>query len=182
MPRLTGLVSAAVLAATVALPSVAGAQSLSPDAQARILDRNGETTGTAALTQGPHGLLITVEMVGLPPGWHAFHIHQVGDCSDPEEGFRASGSHLGLGEAGQGLMSPDGPYAGDLPNIHADEQGRVRVQLFTTFASLTGAKGPGMTVLDEDGAALVMQETPDDHLTGPAGDGRNRLVCGVITQ
>ena len=164
------------------MPSGAGAQNLSPDAQARILDRNGETTGTAALTQGPHGLLITVEMVGLPPGWHAFHIHQVGDCSDPEEGFRASGSHLGLDQAAQGLMSPEGPYAGDLPNIHADEQGRVRVQLFTTFASLTGEKGPGLAVLDEDGAALVVRETPDDHVSGPAGDGGSRLVCGVISQ
>lgn len=182
MPRFTTSLSAAVLAAFVALPSAAGAQDLLPDAQARILDRNGETTGTAALTQGPHGLLITVEMVGLPPGWHAFHVHQVGDCSDPEDGFKASGGHLGLEEAAHGLLAADGPHAGNLPNIHADEQGRVRVQLFTTFASLTGAEGPGMTVLDEDGAALVVHENPDDHITDPAGGGGRRLVCGVISQ
>ena len=40
--------------------------------------------------------------------------------------------------------------------------------------------GGGVTLLDEDGSAIVVHAAPDDYLTQPSGNSGNRIACGVI--
>ncbi len=35
-------------------------------------------------------------------------------------------------------------------------------------------------LLDDDGAAIVIHEGPDDYVSDPAGDAGPRIACGVI--
>lgn len=168
--------------ATLGLLVLSGAAAIAAQADqavAEFIDRKGNHVGVAELTESPHGVLIYIELDGLPPGASAIHIHGVGTCEDPEEGFMASGGHLNPFDKAHGLMNPDGPDAGDLPNLYVHEDGTVRAEMFTTLASLHGAEGRAM-ILDDDGAALVIHENPDDHLTPPIGGAGARIACGVI--
>ena len=76
-------------------------------------------------------------------------------------------------------MNPDGPDAGDLPNLFVHADGSVEAEFFTTLASLSGAGGRA-NILDADGAALVIHENRDDHSRQPNGGAGGRFFCGVI--
>lgn len=171
--------TAFALTVTLALALSAPAAFAAEEASARFVDRDGEEIGQALLTEGPHGVLIHLELEGLPPGPHGIHIHSVGTCDDHEEGFSASGGHVNPEGREHGLLNPNGPDAGDLPNIFAHDDGSVTVELFTTLATL--AEGEGRApLLDDDGSALVIHEGRDDHLSQPIGGAGARIACGVI--
>lgn len=146
--------------------------------EATLIDGSGARVGRAVLTQGSTGLLIRVEAEGLTPGWHGIHIHAKGECAAP---FTSAGAHVNHGEpkAPHGLLNAAGPDDGDLPNIHADAQGRVRAELFTTRARIART-GPGQWLWDEDGSALVIHANADDHSSQPIGGAGDRVVCGVM--
>ncbi len=146
---------------------------------ASFIDREGNAVGTAMLVEGPHGILIDLDLHDMPAGRRAIHIHRTGTCEDPEEGFVASGGHLNPAGKQHGLMNPDGPDNGDLPNIIVREDGTVQVELFTMLASLHGA-GERAAMLDDDGAAFVIHQERDDHVTQPIGGAGPRIACGVI--
>ena len=166
--------AAALLATTLALPALAAER-----ASARLLDRQGAEVGTATLVEGPHGVLVHVVAKGLPPGPKAIHIHSVGTCEDGTQGFVASKGHLNPAARPHGLMNPDGPDAGDLPNLFVHADGGVEAEFFTALASLSGAGGRA-AILDADGAALVIHENRDDHATQPIGGAGPRHFCGLI--
>jgi len=146
--------------------------------EATLINASGQTIGRAVLTQGTTGLLIRVEAEGLSPGWHGIHIHATGECEAP---FTSAGGHINhAGEARpHGLLNPGGPDDGDLPNIYADDQGRVRAEIFTTRARIA-AEGPGQWLWDADGSALVIHENADDHRTQPIGGAGARVACGIM--
>lgn len=173
------LLAAAALAGLGFTPAPASAQDTGAQATADFIDREGNSVGTALLTETPSGVVINLDLHDLPPGARAIHIHSVGTCEDPEEGFVASGGHLNPDGRPHGLMNPDGPDAGDLPNIVVGDDGRVVVEFFSHLVSLHGAEGRA-TILDEDGAAFVIHENRDDHITQPIGGAGPRIACGVI--
>ncbi len=72
-----------------------------------------------------------------------------------------------------GLLNPDGPDNGDLPNIYATGDGTVQAELFTTLVD------PDM-LMDDDGSAIVIHENGDDHNTQPIGGAGGRVACGVL--
>ena len=146
--------------------------------EAALIDASGAAVGRAVLTQGPTGLVIRIEAEGLTPGWHGVHIHAKGECAAP---FTSAGSHVNHGEpkAPHGLLNPGGPDDGDLPNIHADAQGRVRAELFTSRARISRT-GPGEWLWDDDGSALVIHANADDHASQPIGGAGGRVACGVM--
>ncbi len=150
-----------------------------PRASVSFLDRDGNGVGSGSLIEGPNGVLIDLDLHSLPPGRRAIHIHTIGTCEDPDEGFVASGGHLNPDGKQHGLMNPDGPDNGDLPNIIVREDGTVQVELFTHLASLHGANGRA-ALFDEDGAAFVIHDNRDDHFTQPIGGAGPRIACGVI--
>jgi superoxide dismutase, Cu-Zn family len=150
-----------------------------PKASAQLLDREGEQIGSVALTQTGAGVLIRLELEGLAPGPKAIHIHSSGNCADHCDGFQASGGHINPDARAHGLLNPDGPDAGDLPNFMVHDDGSAWVEFYTTRVSLDGSFGARL--MDEDGAAFVIHENPDDHLSQPIGGAGARLACGVIT-
>jgi Cu-Zn family superoxide dismutase len=149
------------------------------EATADFIDKDSKSVGTATLTEGPNGVAIYLDLHGLPPGPKAIHIHTVGTCEDPEAGFVASKGHLNPDGKEHGLMNPKGPDAGDLTNLMVLDDGSVKVEMFTPRASLGGAEGRA-TMLDEDGAALVIHINRDDHITQPIGGAGPRIACGVV--
>lgn len=146
--------------------------------EATLINADGRNIGRAILTQGPTGLLIRIEADGLLPGWHGVHIHATGQCEAP---FTSAGGHINHGEpkAPHGLLNAAGPDDGDLPNIHADAQGRVRAEIFTTRARIA-RDGPGQWLWDADGSALVIHANMDDHASQPIGGAGDRVACGIM--
>lgn len=135
----------------------------------------GETLGTATMTQNADGAVrIQAQVRGLPPGEHGIHVHQFGACAPT---FAAAGEHYNPTGREHGLQNPDGPHAGDLPNlmVNADGTGTYDYtsSLFTLSASPT-------TIFDTDGSALVIHATVDDQVTDPSGNSMGRIVCGAV--
>src|SRR4029077_18866002 len=58
----------------------AGAQN---QARADIKNAEGKSVGTASLRETKDGVVITVNVKGLPQGLHAVHVHTVGKCDAP---------------------------------------------------------------------------------------------------
>ncbi|TVP52383.1 MAG: superoxide dismutase family protein [Halomonadaceae bacterium] len=166
------------LAALVAAPALAEHGHKGPAAHAYFHNNAGEAVGEAHIDQGPHGILVTLTIDGLEPGKKAIHIHSKGTCDDHEEGFQDSGGHLNPDDRKHGLMNPDGPDAGDFTNFYVHDNGYAWAELFNKRASLDGSYGA--KILDEDGAALVIHENPDDHVSQPIGGAGARVACAVI--
>ena len=56
-----------------------------PSASARLESRSdSHVTGTAFFSQKDGEIQLVLEVSGLTPGEHAFHIHEKGDCSAPD--------------------------------------------------------------------------------------------------
>ncbi len=169
------LISVAVVAFPLASMAEDG---VSPAASVEFVDNDGEVVGQGSVEQGTAGVLINFSIDGLDKGWKAIHIHSVGTCDDPEEGFQASGGHLNPDDVKHGYLNPEGPDAGDLPNFYVHGDGTAMVEMFNERASLDGSVGGNM--LDDDGSALVIHEAPDDHMTQPIGGAGARVACGVV--
>ena len=163
---------AMVLASTslLALPSLAA-----DTASAVLKDAQGNEVGKATLTASPSGVLIRLDLTGVPPGEHAFHIHTVGKCEPPD--FKSAGAHFNPDETKHGFMNGDGPHAGDMPNLHVPDSGKLQIEVLDSMVSLS--EDPAL--LDADGAALVIHAGADDYKTDPAGNAGDRIACGVVT-
>ena len=169
MKALSTVVVTASLLALAAVP--AAAQS----AKATLKNADGKEVGTAALTETPAGVLITLSVKGLPPGERAFHVHGVGKCEPP---FTSAGPHFNPGAKKHGLMAAEGHHAGDLPNLHVPASGELVVEVLNREVTLEKGK-PG-SLLGGQGTALVVHAGKDDYKTDPAGDAGGRIACGLI--
>lgn len=169
---------------TIAVSILTASLSFVPPASAAgstegmIIDRDGKESGTIALSSlAAGGVQIVATAEGLPPGVHAFHLHETGQC-DPAEGFKTAGGHHNPTNADHGWESPEGPHAGDLPNVHIQDDGFLAIQHFVTTVSLD--ENDPATLFDDDGSALVIHQGPDDYMTDPAGAAGDRIACAVI--
>lgn len=149
-----------------------------PDAIAELIGQQGQPIGKVDLFSAPGGTLLRLELEGLPSGPKAIHIHGTGTCADHDHGFQASGGHLNPDGKKHGLMNPEGPDAGDLTNFYVHDNGYAWAEIFTSLSSLDGSVGARM--LDDEGAAIVIHENPDDHYSQPIGGAGARVACGVI--
>jgi Cu-Zn family superoxide dismutase len=146
-------------------------------ARADIKNAQGNTVGTASLRETKDGLLIVLNVKGLPEGLHAVHIHAIAKCESPA--FTSAGGHFNPLNKRHGLKNPDGPHAGDLPDLYVNKDGVGRYEALMESVTL----GAGDTsVFDADGSAIVIHSTADDNMTDPAGNSGDRIACGVITK
>lgn len=155
-----------------------GSAAAADHVKAVFKDGKGKQIGTATLIATPTGLLIEAELTGLPPGAHAFHIHQTGRC-DAADGFKSAGPHYSSEKREHGYKVEGGPHTGDMPNqfVHAD--GTLHIHLFSPNVSLSNGDG---ALLDSDGSALIVHAKADDYKSQPAGDAGDRIACAVIEQ
>lgn len=165
-------ISLAVLLAAI-FPWRAAAQMT--HAHADLLDSKGQKVGTATLEQTPGGVHISLSVSSLPPGTHALHIHAVGKCEPPD--FKSAGPHFNPEGKKHGVKNPEGPHAGDLPNIVVDADGNAKVSV--TASRVTLGEGSN-SLFHPDGTAIVIHAQPDDDMTDPAGNAGARIACGVI--
>jgi Cu-Zn family superoxide dismutase len=165
------------LATSLALVPLSPLRVVAADKATAVLkDASGKEVGTAALVATPNGTLITLELTSAPPGPHGFHIHAVGKCEPPA--FETAGGHFNPDGTKHGLLNADGPHAGDMPNIHVPDSGKLTVEVLNPLVTL----GKESALLDEDGAALMIHAEADDYLTDPAGHAGGRIACGVIIE
>lgn len=156
-----------------ALALLAGPASANdPAALTAMKAADGAELGNVGIFQTQEGLLFHIDVEGIPPGWHGFHVHQTGSCTDD---FDAAGGHYNPGDKDHGLTTEGGFHAGDLPNVHADERGRVRADIHAAHLTLEGGDAP---LFDEDGSAIIIHENPDSY-QDEAGAG-GRVACGEI--
>lgn len=141
-------------------------------AKATVKDAQGKDVGEVTFEQTKQGVVIKGALHDLPPGQHAFHIHETGKCEAPE--FKTAGAHFNPTKKAHGMMSPKGKHVGDLPNLYVGQDGKVQ---FDTFSQ------NGLTVkslFDKDGSAIVVHTKEDDYQTDPTGDAGGRIACGVV--
>lgn len=144
-------------------------------AAAELSRPDGAPAGSVGLEQTPNGVLITATLRGLPPGEHGFHIHETGACK-PD--FKAAGDHFAPRGNDHGIYAEKGPHAGDMPNIHVGEDGKLKVEALNPRISLkAGAEG---YILDNDGSAIIVHRGADDYRSQPSGDAGERIACGVV--
>src|ERR1700730_17492689 len=91
-----------------------------------IKNAQGQSVGTAVLTEATHGVKIKLDVKGLPPGEHSLHIHQNPKCEAPD--FKSAGPHFNGASGHSDHMSMP---AGDIPDfsliVAADGTGHATV-------------------------------------------------------
>ena len=127
---------------------------------------------------------LVLELSGLTPGEHAFHIHDKGDCSAPDAS--SAGGHWNPTASGHGS------HTGDLPSILIRANGKAHQEFDTDRFNVRA-------LLDADGSAVVLHAGRDNFanipaayssgeppVTGPnaatlgTGDAGGRFACGVV--
>ena len=96
------------------------------------------------------------------------HLHEVGKCEGPR--FESAGAHWNPGGRQHGHDNPQGPHAGDLPNIRLEADGLAKAEYLFP-------KGSGEY---PQGLALVIHADPDDDKTDPSGNSGERIACAVL--
>jgi Cu-Zn family superoxide dismutase len=164
-----------------------------PSARAIIKDTKGANVGELRIDEDNGHPKLTITALGLPPGFHGFHIHAKGVCDprskDPATGgpFFSAGPHFNLHRN----RHPN--HSGDLPDLLIGSDGKGG-------ATIEADRFQVNQLFDRDGSAIVIHALPDNKAnipkrfshegggTGPdaeslkAGDSGARIACGVITK
>lgn len=177
--RLLLTLSVLVLSATATTPGIAAGDG-SWHASATFIDATGTTVGRASLVEDATGIVhVNIHVKGLTPGRHGIHIHGIGSCAPT---FAAAGGHYNPLGAQHGLDNPDGPHAGDLPNLTVNPQGIGHLDAKTDRVTISA--GPATlfdTTSGAAGSAFVIHANEDDQVTDATlGGSGARIACAVI--
>jgi Cu-Zn family superoxide dismutase len=136
-----------------------------------LINASGQTIGTVRAWQTAGGVTFRINASGLPHGVHGVHVHAVGKCDPPD--FASAGPHWNPTGKKHGMSNPAGPHAGDLPNVVVKANGVLGATLVLSAASMS-------SLIDADGAALVIHAAADDNMTDPSGNSGARIACAVF--
>lgn len=167
-------------AMVVGVAGLAGAKSVAPakpkSIVARLEPKSGsKATGTATFTEEGTSVKLVVELTGAAPGEHALHIHEKGDCSDPEA--KNAGGHWNpaMPPAAHGKWGTMPHHLGDIGNLTVAADGKGTLTMTTDKWAIGGGGANDIT-----GKAVVIHGGVDDFKTQPTGNAGNRIACGVI--
>ena len=134
----------------------------------------GNISGVVLLTQIPRiGVKIEINITGLHPGEHGFHIHKSGDL---RKGCDSCCSHYNPDNKQHGGLDDINSHAGDLGNIIADHSGNVNVIINTNKFRVKDIIGRSL-IIHKDRDDLGKGRNKDSKLTGNSGA---RIACAVI--
>ena len=128
--------------------------------------------GTVAMKQVEGGVEVDVNVESAPPGKHAVHVHEIGDCSS--EDAKSAGDHFNPAGHQHGLPGAEQTHLGDLGNMDVGEDGKCKLVFVAKGANLAQANE-----LSFRGRALVVHEKEDTGAQ-PAGDAGSRIGCAVL--
>ncbi|MES1204752.1 MAG: superoxide dismutase [Cu-Zn] SodC [Pseudomonadota bacterium] len=141
-------------------------------------DGVGAKAGTVTLRQTKDGVEMAVELTGLTPGEHGFHLHENGSCEPADkDGKKTPGQAAGPHWDPDATKAHKGPggggHKGDLPKLTVPEGGKVKAKLPLT----------GLTIAELAGKSLMIHAGGDNYsdTPKPLGGGGDRIVCGVIS-
>lgn len=128
--------------------------------------------GTASFIQLKNGVLVAVEVFGLPKdnegscgdGIFALHLHEGSGCAGmPDDPFSSAGGHYNPGGC-------EHPYhAGDMPPLFSND-GYAFLVFFTNRFSVDQIIG----------RTMIIHSGVDDFTSQPSGNAGKRIACGVI--
>jgi Cu-Zn family superoxide dismutase len=154
-------------------PPPEGPPAVGAVAELKATQGNG-VSGTLMFSPMGDGVHITGAIKGLAPGsTHGFHVHEKGDCSAPDAS--SAGAHFNPTQQPHGDPGGASHHLGDIPNVTADGEGSVELDLHVS--GLTLRTGQADDIL---GRSVIVHEKADDYTSQPSGDSGNRLACGII--
>jgi len=139
-----------------------------------IKDANSQIVGKAVFTPGqPHGVKLDLNITNMPPGKHAFHIHQKADCDQSEEFNTAGLQYDPTGEmyGNAHHAAHSGPAAGD-PGTTVDVGANGKGHLTLVFHKLSMGDDE-QSIFAKGGTAMIFHAVP-------GAPGPTRIACGVI--
>jgi superoxide dismutase, Cu-Zn family len=169
------LVMASALGCGSARKSVRTEPPVQQSAEARLQPASGSTvTGMAQFHPSMFNrVTLVIDVNNLPPGRHAVHLHERGDCSAPDA--TSAGKELDPAQPGHGDFDKEPYHLGDIDNLIADARGHARMEIASREWSIgTGARN------DVLGKAVVIHQASDDPTALPSGNSATRIACGVI--
>ncbi|RJF92039.1 superoxide dismutase family protein [Noviherbaspirillum saxi] len=157
---------------------IAPARATDLGAEVKLHDRAGNQVGKARLAQqGDGNVVVQVHVHDLPPGFHGFHVHAVGECVPP---FISAGGHFD--RDGHSHKS----HTGDLPVLLVNTDGTANAKLDTDRFAVAD-------LFDADGSTIIIHANPDNYANIPnryvaapdattlaTGDAGDRIACGVV--
>ncbi len=152
---------------------------------ALLESKSGSTavgSATFVPTDGKIHLGLTVDKA--PPGTHAVHIHNVGDCSSAD-GLSAGG-HWNPAGSPHGKLGEPTFHLGDIGNFVVGADGKGTLSFDTDRWTAAGAGGVSAAfdggTNDIVGHAVIVHGGVDDYASQPTGDAGSRIACGVIKE
>lgn len=138
------------------------------------------TTGTVTFEGKSNGKVELVLLItGAPPGKHAVHLHDKGDCSAPDAS--SAGGHWNPTSEAHGKWGSAPFHLGDVGNLEVDNDGKGKLTLSTDKWTVNGTAPEGQPMPnDVVGHAVVVHATVDDFTTQPTGNAGGRIACGVV--
>jgi len=136
----------------------------------------GARLGTVEMKDVPDGLRIKLDLEGLPPGPHGFHVHTVADCSQADIGGRTvpagmAGPPYDPFRTGRHAGPHGNGYLGDLPFIAVAKDGRAKYVM----------TAPRLKVDDLRNRSVLITTGGDNYAdTPPMGGGGDAIACGTI--
>lgn len=174
----TLVILGSLITASMALPAFA--EELDIEMHAISAEGVGDPIGTVRAYDSDNGLVLSLQLEGVPAGPHGFHLHENPSCEPQEKDGAmvaggAAGGHFDPQATGHHLGPSGEGHQGDLPVLFVEEAAAA--------GTVTGvAVAPRLTVADLHGHSLMIHEGGDNYRDEPKplGGGGGRIACGVI--
>jgi Cu-Zn family superoxide dismutase len=140
---------------------------------------NSKVKGTVVFREGYNSdnIIIDIDLYGLSPGKHGFHIHETGNLLEECNGCKG---HFNPYNNVHGGLRSANKHVGDLGNITADKNGNCKMKIKDNLISLRKQK------TNIIGRSLVIHSNEDDLGKGKdkesliTGNSGPRIACAVI--